>query len=578
MQVAVLFLAGVLAVGTITFLASRFLSERNVREQTEKNASYIAQEVYAAITEYPSYEWLASYWYSHADELDIEYDAGFGPDTQTAGKCARLVELDPDIQLRYVTADQISRMTDEEQKLYAEITYAWIIGRMDQIKETFDVDYLFVVLTDDSAEEQFFLLSGAKEGEKRGTDYAEIYPLGVRSEVNASQTEAMKDAIDGKGHHLAEAGDYVDYYGYLGGAKGFHVLIGETFDLAAINKDIRDQAAKSTASAVALQLILSVLCMVLIYVYVLSPLKKIQRSIRRYSVSKDHEEVQLELSTVTPPNEIGQLADDVTGLSIEIDEYMNRLQTITAEKERIGTELALAAKIQESMLPRLFPPFPERSEFDIFASMTPAKEVGGDFYDFFLIDDDHLGIVMADVSGKGIPASLFMMVSKILIKNAACTGKSPAEVLQSVNEQICSSNSEEMFVTVWLGILTISTGKITAANAGHEYPIIKRGDGDFELLKDKHGFVVGGMEGIKYTDYEICLGKGDALFLYTDGVAEAIDTKNEMFGTDRMLKALNKDKEADAQGLLLNMKRSVDSFTGSAPQFDDLTMLAVKIQ
>ena len=578
LQVAVLFLAGILAVGTITYFASRFLSYGNVKEQTENNASHIAQEVYAAITEYPAYEWLAAYWYTHADELDIEYDAGFGPDTRTAEKCERLIELDPEIQLRYVTPDQIQKMTDEEQKLYAEITYSWIISRMDQMKESFDVDYLFVVLTDDSCREQFFLLSGARDDETRGTEYAEIYPLGVTSEVNDSQAEAMKDAISGRGYHLAEAGNYVDYYGYLGGTEGYHVLIGETFNMASIMTNIRQQSIRSTMSAVVFQVILSALCMVLISVYVLTPLRKVQRSIRRYSENKDHVEVQNELSAVSPPNEIGQLADDVTGLSVEIDEYMNRLQSVTAEKERISTELALAARIQESMLPSVFPPFGDRSEFDIYASMTPAKEVGGDFYDFYLIDDDHLGIVMADVSGKGVPAALFMMVSKILIKNAAYTGKSPAEVLQSVNEQICSNNSEEMFVTVWLGILTISTGRVTAANAGHEYPMIRHRDGGFEMIRDRHGFVIGGMEGMKYTDYEFTLGKGDTLFLYTDGVAEAVNTENEMFGTDRMLEALNRDPDAEPEGLLAAVKSAVDGFASGAPQFDDLTMLALKIR
>ena len=197
---------------------------------------------------------------------------------------------------------------------------------------------------------------------------------------------------------------------------------------------------------------------------------------------------------------------------------------VTAEKERIGTELALATRIQADMLPNIFPAFPDRTDFDIYATMDPAKEVGGDFYDFFLIDDDHLCMVMADVSGKGVPAALFMMASKIILRNNAMMGKSPAKILGPTNA-ICSNNQEEMFVTVWLGILEISTGKLTAANAGHEYPVMKRPDGRFELLKDKHGFVVGGMEGVKYKDYELQLEPGAKLFLYTDGVPEATDAQ-----------------------------------------------------
>ena len=209
--------------------------------------------------------------------------------------------------------------------------------------------------------------------------------------------------------------------------------------------------------------------------------------------------------------------------------------------------------------------------------MTPAKEVGGDFYDFFLIDNDHLGMVMADVSGKGVPAALFMMMSKILVNNYALMGGSPAKVLEQVNNQICKNNEEEMFVTVWFGVLEISTGKVTAANAGHEYPILKKAGGEFELFKDKHGFVIGGMDGMRYKDYEFTLEKGGTLFLYTDGVAEATNAQNELFGTDRMIEALNKDAAASPTDLLNNMKQAVDEFVGEAPQFDDLTMLGVKL-
>ena len=199
-------------------------------------------------------------------------------------------------------------------------------------------------------------------------------------------------------------------------------------------------------------------------------------------------------------DEIEILAESFATLSKRTRNYIAQITEITAEKERIGTELALATRIQADMLPNIFPAFPERPDFDIYATMTPAKEVGGDFYDFFLIDDTHLGLVMADVSGKGVPAALFMMISKILVQNYAMTGRSTAEVLRSVNEQICSNNREEMFVTVWFGILDTATGKITAANAGHEYPVIMQTGSRSQLIKDKHGFVIGGMEGIRYRE------------------------------------------------------------------------------
>ena len=276
-------------------------------------------------------------------------------------------------------------------------------------------------------------------------------------------------------------------------------------------------------------------------------------------------------------DEIEVLAESFAALSRRTKDYIEQITKITAEKERIGAELELATKIQADMLPNLFPAFPDRPELDIYASMTPAKEVGGDFYDFFLIDDDHLGLVMADVSGKGVPAALFMMMSKILVSNYALMGGSPAKVLEQVNAQICKNNDEEMFVTVWFGVLEISTGKVTAANAGHEYPMIKKANGEFELFKDKHGFVIGGMEGVRYREYEFTLERGGTLFLYTDGVAEATDSGQTLFGTERMLEALNQEPQAAPETLLHNMKTAVDAFVGTAPQFDDLTMLAVKL-
>ena len=240
------------------------------------------------------------------------------------------------------------------------------------------------------------------------------------------------------------------------------------------------------------------------------------------------------------------------------------------------TELNMATEIQTSMLPLAFPAFPDRSEFDIYASMDPAKEVGGDFYDFFLIDDDHLATVIADVSGKGVPAALFMMSSKILLNDHATIGGSPAEILERVNKLVYANNKAHMFVTVWLGILEISTGKLTSASAGHEYPMINV-NGKYELLKDKHGLAIGAMPNSKYKDTEISLNKGDSVFVYTDGVAEATNANNELFGTDRTLEALNAIQAGVSQKEILEGVRSaVDAFVKEAPQFDDLTMLGLK--
>lgn len=241
-----------------------------------------------------------------------------------------------------------------------------------------------------------------------------------------------------------------------------------------------------------------------------------------------------------------------------------------------ATELNMASEIQTNVLPSNFPAFPERNEFDIYASMTPAKEVGGDFYDFFLIDDDHLAIVIADVSGKGVPAALFMMSSKILINDHCLMGGTPSQILERVNKAVYANNKAHMFVTVWLGILEISTGKLITSNAGHEYPLINV-NGQYQIFKDKHGIAIGAMNSSKYIDMEIDLKKGDCIFVYTDGVAEATNANKHFFGVERTLEALNNIKEDVSQEEVLKyVKEAVDGFVKEAPQFDDITMVGLK--
>lgn len=276
-------------------------------------------------------------------------------------------------------------------------------------------------------------------------------------------------------------------------------------------------------------------------------------------------------------DEIGHLYRSIKRMETDIYTYIDDLTAVTAEKERIGAELGVAKHIQASMLPSVFPAFPDRPKLDIYATMTPAKEVGGDFYDFFFISDDKLALVIADVSGKGVPAALFMVITKTLIKNVAQTGLNPSAVLEKVNNQLCVGNEAEMFVTVWLGILEISTGKMTCANAGHEFPVVRHGDGDFELIKDRHGFVLAGLEGSKYREYELDLMPGDRLFVYTDGVPEATDAHNELYGTDRMMDVLNYNKDLNSNDLLPAVKADIDKFVGQAPQFDDITMLSIEL-
>ena len=340
--------------------------------------------------------------------------------------------------------------------------------------------------------------------------------------------------------------------------------------------DYQKKVQERRHSSVILIVLLTVLAItgsILLGKRIVKPLNRITKEI----ASLDEQKPLFEMNDAyRTGDEIEVLAKSFAALSKKTIDYVDEVRQVTAEKERISTELLMAKQIQEGMLPNIFPAFPDRPEFDLYASMDAAKEVGGDFYDFFLIDDNHLALVMADVSGKSVPGALFMMASKIILQSSAMQGGTPAEILTRVNHAICSNNPMEMFVTVWLGILEISTGRLAAANAGHEYPVIKRADGTFELYKDRHGFVIGGMEDIRYKGYDLQLNPGDKLFLYTDGVPEATDEEKQMFGTEHMLEALNRHKGDTPDKILKSVHKAVDAFVGNAEQFDDLTMLCLE--
>lgn len=311
---------------------------------------------------------------------------------------------------------------------------------------------------------------------------------------------------------------------------------------------------------------------------VIHPLKSLQNSAVDF-VSKatgdDVESLNFKDPNIKTQDEIQSLSSALVTMASETKEYMQKLIHETSERERISADLNVATQIQSDMLPH---EFPQREDFVLYASMNPAKEVGGDFYDFFFIDDDHLALVIADVSGKGVPAALFMVIAKTIIKNRALSEKalSPAQILHEANDQLCEGNDAGLFVTAWMGILDLNTGLVTAANAGHEFPAVRQPEKDFELVKDKHGLVLAGIEGSTYSDYEIALEKGATLFVYTDGVPEATNAANELFEFERTVKALNVNPAAEPKDLLGIVRGEVDKFVGEAPQFDDLTMLAIK--
>lgn len=307
---------------------------------------------------------------------------------------------------------------------------------------------------------------------------------------------------------------------------------------------------------------------------VINPVKKLAHFTGNIIQEGRFEKQKIEIST---GDEIEELGGAVNVMIEKLEEYIENLTAVMSEKERIGAELGVATHIQSSMLPCIFPAFPDRNEIDIYATMTPAKEVGGDFYDFFMVDDRHLAIIMADVSGKGVPAALFMVIGKTLIKDHTVPGRNLGEVFTEVNNILCESNDNGMFITAFEGVLDLVTGEFRYVNAGHERPFIYRKGKGYEEYKTRVGFVLAGMENIKYKEQVIQLEVGDKIFQYTDGVTEATDKDNQLYGMDRLNSVLNlKCPACSPEETLKLVKEDIDAFVGGADQFDDITMLCLE--
>lgn len=305
------------------------------------------------------------------------------------------------------------------------------------------------------------------------------------------------------------------------------------------------------------------------------PMRKVTLEAQRFA--RENSRVEDDgLKDISSISEIETLAESIDSMERDTILFVDRITKMTAENKRISTELSIARKIQAAILPNEFPPFPGRYEFDIYASMSPAKEVGGDFYDFYMLDEDHLGLVIADVSGKGVPAALFMMVAKLLIKLRAYSGGDPGDMLTDVSGTLCERNPMGLFVTVWFVIINLRTGRGKGVNAGHENPVLRHADGKYEYLKYKHLPPLATIEGMKYESHDFTLLPGDSIFIYTDGVTEAENSSEEMFGEDRLLAGLNRECEGDPEKCILDVKQAIDEFTGDAEQFDDITMLGIR--
>ena len=468
-------------------------------------------------------------------------------------------------------------------------------AELNEIKDSSDIEYLYAVYFDNIKDiHSLYYAINAKSKEELSVDkpLSEIYTfMGRPVEEGGFSGDTLlilQKAIEDKKEDTGTLTGYSDVYGHM--LNGYHVLFdqhGDAVGLLCVEIDINriNIGLHRYVRTVLLTATILTILMVLLFVhyvqqYLTGPVMRIIKSstsfVEDMECGTDPENLVYADTKVSPRGDIGMLAANVKSLADGVTSYMINLRDATAEKERIGAELNVATQIQANMLPKIFPPYAEREEFILAASMNPAKEVGGDFYDFFFVDESRLALVVADVSGKGVPAALFMVIAKTLIKNRAIGGGGPAETLTEVNNQLCEGNEAELFVTVWLAIVDINTGKGLAANAGHEHPVLKRADGQFELIEYRHSPVVAAMEGIRFKEHEFELHPGDTLIEYSDGVTEATNKDNELFGNDRLLAALNKAPDASPEELLQNLRKDIDEFVGTAPQFDDITMLGMR--
>lgn len=532
------------------------------------------------IQDNPNYEWLLAYWSEHADELSIVYD-----DTKALLDVrSKFLQKNPGVSIDAVTLSQLEEMSEESRALYASLFYMKYTLGFDRIKNEYNLRFLYLTkLT--SSDNQTFIIAGALPDETRGTGDDDIYVLGVEKNPNLNDHCVLKKIWDDKTECFELEPRYdssgrkmLRYYIYtvLDSSDDGVYVIGTCLDATAMNN-----ALFSKIDDLALRLLFIILTGVIIvnicfYFILLKPIGILQREIRKFTANKECDELERQLVAIKNQNEVGQLSRDVTKLSKELIRYTNEAMELSASRERIETELSVATRIQAAALPELTSVFKDGGRFEIDAVMRPAKEVGGDFYDFFMLDDDHVAIAIADVSGKGIPAAMFMLVSIVMIRNVATTQTSPAKILELVNEQLCARNEAEMFVTCWLGILEISTGELTTANAGHEFPIVCKADGSVSVIKDKHGFVMGGMSNVKYVDQKWQLNKGDTIFVYTDGVTEATNCDNELYGMDRVVEVLEEAGSVRPGGIIDAVIKSTDLFVKDSPQFDDMTMLGLK--
>lgn len=522
---------------------------------------------------YSSLSWLLDYWQNNCETLDV---------SRKSRDMKKYMELPQEIlsDRMNVTAEQAESLSPEMQKLFAEFCYMEIMSDLDDLREAEDMHSLYLskpIIEDNAA--FVFYYDDSQVGET--SVLGDVFPFKISKHPLVEKMYSTgKDADE---FEIVTIKDYVlthqtedlfyDYALLNNNNSHYHLVI--CFLGRELRNSIFNRAMRITVINILCFVLLAVTLLIVINVAILKPLLKVQKDINDYTDNKDSNMVVSRLGEIKSQNEIGRLAGDLSTLAVELDHYTNETGKLSAEKARIDSELSLAAIIQDGVLPK---DFPDVKEFKLFAALKPAKEVGGDLYDFFMIDDDHIALIIGDVSGKGISAALFMMKVKTILKETVLSNRelSLKEIVTMTNKLLCDGNEAMMFVTLWFGIMTISTGELTSVNAGHENPIIKGSSGVFELNKMKHYKPLAIRRKAEFAEEKMLLNPGDTFFIYTDGVAEANNSSEELFGEERIIDTLNEHPDSGPEELAELMLRRLDEFAGDAPQFDDITMLCIK--
>ena len=571
--IILLFIAATLFIGSFTMKTVSSFYVTTVRDTDEKHLADLKE----TMDGYRSLPWLVDYWASNTDLFtEKRLDEASAFDIDLYGEYEAFLEQLGKKSAQEVTEQDLESFTDRQKYLHAMISYDLIAAEVVYLKMMYSIYGLDVVLPD-GPDYVTVLFEG-------GENYGEPYGLGKkvgRKELDAAWYNF--DALYGPEYLTLDLEDYTptDEFGFYveyerdGLETPIWFCIFVSYDELKENLSYTFGFRRQTIFTLT---IAALVILLILYFSMLRPLGKVTKSVSAYQKDKDAKKAAESLKAIRSGTEIGMLAEEFSSLTKEMERYTKEVAQMAGEKERVSTELRMASQIQAAVLPDGSPSFPDHDEFVLSASMTPAKEVGGDFYDFFLIDDTHLALVIADVSDKGVPAALFMMSAKNLINYRAKQGGTPAEILTEVNGQISGNSYTDMFVTVWMGILDLASGVLTCTNAGHEYPVVRGEDGKFSIYRDRHGLVVGGMEGIRYKDYELLLKPGDAIFVYTDGIAEANNEAGEFYGLERLENALNRSPGREPKELLRAVTEDVNAFSGDAAQFDDMTMLCLEFR